>query len=380
MPRNPLAPETYPRRVLVAVTGLSPQIVTETLYHLCVCREPPFVPTEIRLITTSEGAQHAALTLLHPHQGRFSRFLADFGLANRITFDADCIHVLRNAGGQPLEDIRSDDDNTIAADSITAIVRNLTGDPDSALHVSLAGGRKTLGYYVGYALTLFGRPQDRLSHVLVSPPFESNQQFYYPPPRPEVLFTRDNKPINTADARIALAEIPFVSLRHGLPEHLLAGQATYMETVNAARRSFASPSLLVDFARRLLICGGQEVRLSPQLFAWYAWMARMRKDGEGHGGQVRHTDDAAPGFLAVYRLVVGAMSHDYEEAVRVLRQGMTEEFFAEKKSRVNGGLRRKLGVAAAPYLIASSGRHAVSRFGLALAPELIGFVPDVAPA
>ncbi len=54
-------PHQFPRRLLVAVTGLSPQIVTETLYALAVA--PPasaFVPTEIHLITTRSGAEKAS--------------------------------------------------------------------------------------------------------------------------------------------------------------------------------------------------------------------------------------------------------------------------------------------------------------------------------
>lgn len=379
MASDPLAPETFPRRILLAVTGLSPQVVTETLYHLCRLRTPPFVPTEIHLITTREGAQHAELTLLHPHQGRFRQFLADFGLKERIAFDIGHIHVLRDARGKLMDDIRSDADNTAAADAVTALVRQFSSDPDCALHVSLAGGRKTLSYYLGYALTLFGRPQDRLSHVLVSPPFESNHQFYYPPPQPEVLFTRDDKPINTADAQIMLAEIPFVSLRHGLPEHLLAGESTYMETVAAARRSFAAPALVVDHPGRMLVCGGQGVVLPPQLFAWYAWLARRRKNASDGGHANWRSKGIADEFLAEYRRVVGPMAHDYEMAASVLRDGMTKEFFEEKKARINRRLRERLGLAAGPYLIAGSGRRPLRCSGLDLMPGQIVFA-DAADA
>src|SRR3990172_2018906 len=50
---DPRVPSSYPRRILLAVTGLSPQVVTETLYALAV--EPPageerFVPTEVHLV------------------------------------------------------------------------------------------------------------------------------------------------------------------------------------------------------------------------------------------------------------------------------------------------------------------------------------------
>ncbi|MBV5299598.1 MAG: TIGR02584 family CRISPR-associated protein, partial [Rhodoferax sp.] len=76
-------------------------------------------------------------------------------------------------------DIRSPADNRAAADFITAQVRAITADSGCALHASIAGGRKTMGFYLGYALSLFGRPQDRLSHVLVSEPFESSYDFFY---------------------------------------------------------------------------------------------------------------------------------------------------------------------------------------------------------
>jgi CRISPR-associated protein (TIGR02584 family) len=88
----------------------------------------------------------------------------------------------RTPAARPLEDIRSPDDNRRAADGITELIREFTADPDCALHVSIAGGRKTMGFFLGYALSLYGRPQDKLSHVLVSEPFESSSGFYYPTP------------------------------------------------------------------------------------------------------------------------------------------------------------------------------------------------------
>ena len=42
----------FPRRILLAVSGLTPQIVTETLYALAVIQKPAWIPTEVHLITT----------------------------------------------------------------------------------------------------------------------------------------------------------------------------------------------------------------------------------------------------------------------------------------------------------------------------------------
>lgn len=98
-----------------------------------------------------------------------------------IRFDSDYIHVIRGVDGSELDDIVDEAGNHAAADQITRLLRELTRDPGNRLHVSLAGGRKTMGFYIGYALSLYARPQDRLSHVLVNPPFESHPEFFYPP-------------------------------------------------------------------------------------------------------------------------------------------------------------------------------------------------------
>jgi CRISPR-associated protein (TIGR02584 family) len=75
---TPTQPHTYPRRVLLMVTGRSPQVVTETLYALCRDQDPPFVPTEVQVITTSEGAQDARLSLLLEDPGWFHRLCRDW--------------------------------------------------------------------------------------------------------------------------------------------------------------------------------------------------------------------------------------------------------------------------------------------------------------
>jgi CRISPR-associated protein (TIGR02584 family) len=147
-PRPNPSPHEYPRRVLLAVAGLSPQILTETLYALAVASDPPFVPTEVRLITTAEGAERARLSLLSDDPGWFARLLADYRLPP-IDFDTHAIQILTGTDGQPLADIRQLADNTRVADHLIDAVRALTADPNCALHVSLAGGRKTMGYYAG---------------------------------------------------------------------------------------------------------------------------------------------------------------------------------------------------------------------------------------
>ena len=68
-------PTRYPRRVLLAVSGLSPQIVTETLYALAVAApaDERFVPTEVHVLTTTEGARRVRQSLLSEQPGGFHR-------------------------------------------------------------------------------------------------------------------------------------------------------------------------------------------------------------------------------------------------------------------------------------------------------------------
>lgn len=349
-------PGHFRRRILVAVTGLSPQIVTETLYALAVRQQPAFVPTEVHLITTQAGASRARLSLLSETPGGFHALRKDYGLPD-IGFPESNIHVLIDSEGQPLDDIRTPEDNRIAADLITSILRELTADAESALHVSIAGGRKTMGFFIGYALTLFGRAQDRLSHVLVSAPFESSYRFFYPTPYSKVIELGDKQLVDTATAQVTLAEIPFVSLRHGLPEALLKGRASYNETVDAARRSLGPAELIVDLRQRCVSACGTKFRMAPAQLALLAVFARRRLQGENAiGAPAKDVPDGewAARYLSELRAIAGPMG-DIDAAERALRNGMDGNYFSTTLSRLREVLRHRLGSAVSPYLIDDGG-------------------------
>ena len=347
---------THPRRILLAVTGLSPQILTETLYALGVeaGQGAPFIPTEVHLITTDSGAKLARAALLHPDGGQFHALLADYPQLGSPAFDDQHIHVIRDAQGQALADIRTPEENAHAADSITALVGELTRDENAALHVSIAGGRKTMGFYLGYAFSLFARPQDELSHVLVSSPFENHPEFFYPPAQPKRLATRNGQHLDTAEARITLARIPVVRLRHGQPQALLAGQASFGDTVAAIQKSLAPPRLTIYLRQRRVICGDSEMQLPPLLTAWYAWWAVQALDNRDP--QTWRSANAQE-YLALYRRVLHQDAEAVEKAAHRLNGGMEKEFFEQNNSKLERALKSQLGLAATPYLLATSGKR-----------------------
>lgn len=362
----------YPRRILLAVTGLYPQVVTETLYALAVQPSQPsqpFIPTEVHLLTTAEGARLARTALLHPDGGQFHALLANYPQLGRPVFDEAHIHLIHDASGQPLTDIRTPQENAHAADTITALMADLTLDPQAALHVSIAGGRKTMGFYLGYAFSLFARPQDELSHVLVSSPFESHPEFFFPPATPRRLATRDGQHLDTADAQVTLAHIPVVRLRHGQPQALLAGHASFNDTVAAIQHSLAPPRLHIRLAEREVRCGDKPVTLPPALLAWLAWWAQQHL--AGRGAQSWRTANAQD-YLHLYRRTVGQDAEAYEKTALRLREGMEKEFFEQNNAKLARALKEQLGeMSATPYLLTTSGKRPHTTRSLGLPPEAI---------
>jgi CRISPR-associated protein (TIGR02584 family) len=369
-------PHEYQKRILLAVSGLTPQIVTETIYALAVNRQDPFVPTEVYLLSTNEGARRAKLLLLSERPGWFHQLCREYGL-NEIHFPEQNIHVVCDRDGKPMEDIRTNEDNQRAADFITEQVRLLTADADSALHVSLAGGRKTMGFYAGYALSLFGRSQDRLSHILAPEAFEFASDFFYPTPTRRIIEGKDKRPLDTAEAKLMLAEIPFVSLRHGLPQPLLDGASSYSEVVQAANAAMAPAELIIDQQSCHVRAAGKVFTMRKSAVAMLSVFARRARKGEGPlAAPAKGVADLE--WAGMYLRELRKCSEDQDDlndqTYLSLRKGMDGEQFSMHLSRLQSNLRKVLGPQAAPYLIDNGGTRP-GRFQIKLAPAAIHFAP-----
>lgn len=207
--------------ILLAVTGMTPQVVTETLYGLVEKGEP--WPDRVEIITTRQGAERVKAGLFD--QEHLARLCEALGKPS-LTPEQVTIHQVPGADGVPVDDARTLDDHEALADYIMERVRHLTANDDCALHASIAGGRKTMTFYLGYAMSLFGRPQDRMSHVLVSEGFENHPDFYFPTRESHLITLRDGTVLDMRDARINLADIPFIRQRGHLPGALRASGVT----------------------------------------------------------------------------------------------------------------------------------------------------------
>ena len=374
---HPTLPHTYPRRILLAVAAYSPQIVTETCYALALQTDPPWLPTEVHIITTQRGAEYVRAGLCATRQNELGKLCADYALPPPA-FDPSHIHLITDAQGIALEDVRNGTDNTHAADFITRTVRRFTADPHTSLHVSLSGGRRTMTYYIGYALSLFGRPQDRLSHVLIEDEYYFNREFYYPPPRPVWVMREDGSGFDAAKVEVTLADIPFVRLREGLPTELLEGNSTFSTTIHAAQRRFDTVQVQLDWQRTSLHCGGVAVPMPPVQLAFYAWMLhRCAQNQPPVHWTTPETPDLASQFLHIYQRLHG-QTGSYEQVALALRDGITKPWFEERKSHTHKALKKALGMAAAePYLIQPHGSKPRTHFGLNLLLDALDFHPNL---
>ncbi|HOK07979.1 MAG TPA: CRISPR-associated ring nuclease Csm6 [Syntrophales bacterium] len=260
------------KTVLLAVSGLSPQVLTETLYAL---HGQGVQVDEIRVITTRPGRDAIHASLLSRPDGHFHRYLEEYGHApDAVSFPPENIRVVIDEGGAPLDDILDEEDNLALMNACLEEVFHLTARPDTTLIFSIAGGRKTMSACLLSAAVLYARPGDRVCHVLVSPEFENHRDFFYPPRVSVPLTLRDDAGTpfikETRFARVHLVEVPFVSVRGLLaPEQLREplGPAAVMDLLLHRR----GPSHLVcDLAAGTLTWRGVTRAMTPARLALYA--------------------------------------------------------------------------------------------------------------
>jgi CRISPR-associated protein (TIGR02584 family) len=285
---------------LIAVVGISPAILTETIWALAKPGNATssVLPDEVIAITTTQGRDKITEQLLTPS--------ADFGgqtvwqalrLAllgsgavtdSRLTMRIAVIERSDPKTGltEPLTDIRDAEQNLVAAEFILRQVRDQTSSKDRRLIASLAGGRKTMGALLHAAFSHLGRPQDRLTHILVEEPFDGGVKplFFFPEQPTQTLTARDGKTYQARDARLQLADVPFAPLRlrfpdiADIPTRFRDLVETYCEVF---KRDANEPAVvqLLDHPPRLVVNGlTTELESERQLLVWQFLLEANREE------------------------------------------------------------------------------------------------------
>lgn len=260
---------SFNRRILLVALGTTPHLMTMTLSALYKTY-PDEMPTEIHVVTTKRGAECARETYLDPQGGLLADFYRDYQLTP-ATFDEHHIHTIPGDDGAPLEDIRTQADGSRAADFIVSLIRNFCADPKASLHVSIVGGRKSMGLLLGSAMTFYGRDQDKLSHVL-SPMEYAPGQFSYPTP----------EDLEAKPDIVSLGEIPFLRLRPVLPQVLLSEQYSFGDIVEASQTQISQPphARVVNHKNKYTLhCDGIRIKCEQRAVGLYTWLLLRQKLG-----------------------------------------------------------------------------------------------------
>lgn len=264
--------------ILLIVTGASPQVLTETLFALH--QQGKALPNQIYVITTLQSKASLIEGLFE--QGHLQALINDYQLPP-VTFSESDIWVIEDEQGNPVLDAKSERDQVDMADFITRKVFELTSNPNTSIHASIAGGRKTMAFYLGYAMSLLGREQDSLSHVFIEDEFEFLPEFYYPTPYSKRIENKHlNRVVDCQQATVTLAEIPFVRMRKSVDQKLIntMQNASFSQTVATLNLAHDKRlELTVSPRAKTLEIAGITISLSVKEFAFYCWLHEYTKQG-----------------------------------------------------------------------------------------------------
>lgn len=275
--------------VLVAVLGISPAILTETVWALAQ-QVPPVVPDRIELWTTTMGRE--AFHKQVEETGVWQRLLETLK-AQRIPVEGklklgdDSWKIFANDDLNKLEDLTTEEDNLAAADKMLRELRHYTDDPMTQVLLSIAGGRKTMGALALQCMGLVGRPQDEVYHVLVNEPFDKRLEppFFFPEKKGKswVKHQYDEETVTDKEAQVRLFKVPYVRMRPLYEEKMkerAVGFRYLCDRVQA--RVYREPEVVVDMALTaqggVVSVDGKKIKLNTSMvLLWLIWKCRMYK-------------------------------------------------------------------------------------------------------
>ncbi len=329
---------------LLALCGLNPQVVTETIWALL--REGHSIKT-VNIITTDIGKQLFDMKITNVNNSLtnlWSMFNHKPMSPHEFQF-----YIIKNEQNENITDILSIDEHLAATKLIGEKVWLMTREKESVLHASVAGGRKTMGVILSTAMSIFARPQDCLSHVLVSPDFEKDTEFLYP----------DTKNIDS-HSYIHLLNIPFPKLSPLIQNMTLPNSMEKL--IEQLDNRLSDVDIInLDIKNRQLMVRDKVVQLPPLLAAVYLLFVRHRQEDE-NGIEPRYLDAE---FMAECYQDVGVDKNKVTRLTKKLDSEVAHLWLLEKISCLKRILNDTLGSTLAQEIgIESIGKRPRTRYRL----------------
>ena len=268
--------------VLVAGIGTSPAVLTETVWALAH-QKPAVVPDKVVVITTTSGKSGLVKALLSGQDCVWEQLKSalckdKITIEGRLSFTEDSIKVMLDSKDKRLKDLRNGEENLDAADFMLGEIRQYTEDPSKIVLCSIAGGRKTMSALLFSCMSLLGREQDKVYHVLIPPKYDCGMAppFYFPQKGVvHELLDRGRKPtgkkIQSSKIGIELFDVPYVRMRGWFQEKFKTLPPSYRKLVakvqTVAPSAVVRPEVEIDAWNCAVRVGGVELRPSPYEFA-----------------------------------------------------------------------------------------------------------------
>lgn len=274
--------------VLVVGMGTSPAVLTETVWALAH-QSDPVVPDEIVVITTKSGkdALRAAIMSGPPSVwNRLKTALAKEKIAidGKLVFGDTSIRVIPDVDGNEASDLRTGADNMRAADFMLGELRKYTADSATTVLCSIAGGRKTMSALLFSCMSLLGREEDKVYHVLIPPEYECgmNPPFFFPEKgvKHELLSRGQptGKSVASTKIGIELFEVPFVRMRGWYQDKFKSEPPSYKSLISkvqsVAPPAVVYPEIEIDAWNGWVKVNGVDVKMSRPCFAALLLLAR----------------------------------------------------------------------------------------------------------
>lgn len=271
----------HKRIILVSAMGTSPAVLTNMVWGLAH-QKHSIVPDEIVVFITKSGKDLLIQRLFDDgvwNEMRSNLKREKIEIDGKLVFGATSIRVIPDAEGNEIEDLRTGDDNLRAADFMLSQLRQYTEDSETELHVSIAGGRKTMSALLFSCMTLLGRECDKVYHVLLPPEFEQGVEppFVFPEPGKTYTAKATGKKYKANKVQSELFEVPFVRMRGWYQEKFKNIPPSYRTLISKVQTiappAVAYPEIEIDAWNGWVTLNGRQVAMSRPCFAMLLLLA-----------------------------------------------------------------------------------------------------------
>lgn len=324
------------KNILICVSGLTPQIITESLY--CLSVKQKILIDEIYVLTTSRGREVVLGIDKHPSTPKsplkreIESLCEKYKLVKPAFENNDTHIIVAKEESIELSDVRSDKQNQLFPNKVAELIKNKTNEFETTLYCVISGGRKSMSVHLAFALSVFGRENDKLLHVLTSE--ENEFKGFYP------INKKEHK-------ELEISEIPYVRLRSllmsGNPNPQILNKKfvdIVKYTQNQLHKIYDKRQLFIDIGKRSFTFDSNTINLEPLEMAIYLLFAEESISGNPAPFSINYINSGSYG-LKLIECLKEKYSHYYIDEKKEqgwLKNGLDPSVFRSKRSKINGKL------------------------------------------